>query len=270
MRAPWLAAAFALSLLASAGAGPGAAPSAKAQDDSDAPDPVWRFQVGERAEYSVTFGRLRVGRSVLEVEAVDTIGGEPAYRLAWSLRGGPFFYKIDDRQVSWLATNPLRSLRFQQILNEGRYHRNRRYEMDHDAGAYRILDFDHAVGEYRPGPESEPLPMSPLALDEVSYVFFTRLIPLELGQRYEFDRYFSPDGNPLVLEVLRREKVRVPAGTFQTIVVRPTIRTSGVFGEEGEAELYLSDDERRVVVQLKTKMKAGVTSMYLTKYDPGG
>jgi hypothetical protein len=47
--------------------------------------------------------------------------------------------------------------------------------------------------------------------------------------------------------------VTVPAGTFQTIVVQPTITNAGgLFGEGGRAEVYLTDDSARTVVMLRS------------------
>jgi len=91
-----------------------------------------------------------------------------------------------------------------------------------------------------------------------------------VGRTYRFDRYFEADGNPVLLEVLRRERVHVAAGRFDTIVVRPTIRSGGMFGEGGRAEVYMTDDDRRVIVLLKTQMKVGELNMYLKEYTPGG
>src|SRR5262249_53227428 len=67
------------------------------------------------------------------------------------------------------------------------------------------------------------------------------------------DRYFKPDKNPVVLTGLREDTVKVGAGTFTATVVRPTIKTNGLFSENGEAYVWFSDDERRLPVQLKTK-----------------
>ena len=109
--------------------------------------------------------------------------------------------------------------------------------------------------------------MPPGALDEISYLYLIRTLPLELGRTYEFDRYFEEDGNPVVVEVLRRERVRVPAGTFDTIVLRPIIQTDGLFGEDGQAEVFISDDDRRLVVQIKSRMKRGRVNMYLREFE---
>lgn len=235
---------------------------------------AWRFPVGERAEYAVTFGPVRVGRAELRVEGIDTVRAGPAYRVAFELEGGPFFYKIDDRTVSWVAPDPIRSLRFEQRLKEGDYRRHRRYTFDPGGGTYTRLDWDEEAGRLVPHPEERGVRMPEGArrhgpLDEIAYLYLARTVPLEPGRTYRFERYFEEEGNPVILEVLRRERVRVPAGRFETVVVRPVIHTDGMFGEGGRAELYLTDDDRRVIVQLKTKMKAGTMNMYLREYEPG-
>jgi len=229
----------------------------------------WPFEVGERAEYDVTFGPVRVGRGLLAVEAVDTVRGTPAYRLAFEIEGGPFFYKIDDRTVSWLATDPYRSLRFEQILKEGGYERHRRYELDHEAATSTREDWDEELGEYRPHATERDVPIPAGALDEISYLYLIRTLPLEVGRTYSFDDYFEDDGNPVVIRVLRRERVRLRAGTFETIVVQPVIQTEGIFGEGGEGEVYISDDERRLVVMIKSRKWAGELTMYLRDFDSG-
>jgi hypothetical protein len=63
--------------------------------------------------------------------------------------------------------------------------------------------------------------------------------------------------------------VKVPAGTFATIVLQPVIKTKGLFGEGGEAELYFSDDAKRMLVMLNTKLSIGSLKLQLEKYEAG-
>ena len=94
--------------------------------------------------------------------------------------------------------------------------------------------------------------------------------PLEVGATYEFNRYFKDDGNPVTVKVLRREKVTVPAGTFNTVVVQPIIRTGGLFGEGGEAEVYFTDDWRRILVKMTSKVPViGRLGLRLVSYESG-
>lgn len=258
------------------GASPGHRTGPARGPDGPAARGEWRFPVGERAVYDVTvqLGRFRspraVGEAALAVEDTGRVEGVLAYRTALEIEGGiPWVYRIDDRQVSWIAPDPIRSLRFEERLRQGDYRRDRRYRLDQRAGTYTRYDLDGSSGEYRPVKGEEDVPMPENALDEVSFLYFTRTLPLEVGETYRFRRFFEEDGNPVVLEVLRRERIRVPAGRFSTVVVRPTIRASGLFSREGEAEVYLSDDPRRVIVQIRSSMAAGRINLHLKEYRPG-
>ena len=228
---------------------------------------IWPFEIGEASEYAVLFGPVNFGRMHLRVEAQDTIRGTPAYRLSMEMKGSIPFYRMDDRTVSWLAPDPYRSLRFEEDLRQGGYRRQRRWELDHEALAATRHDWNEEAEAYLPHRRQRDLPMPPGALDEISYLYLIRTLPLEIGRTYEFDRYFEEDGNPVVVEVLRRERVRVPAGTFNTIVLRPIIQTDGLFGEEGQAEVFISDDDRRLIVQIKSRMKRGRVNMYLRDFE---
>jgi hypothetical protein len=216
--------------------------------------PVSRpFVPGERLSYDVYFGAIKVGTGSMEVRGIDTVRGRPAYHTAFSLNGGIPFYKVDDVFESWFATDDLASLRFNQDQNEGTKERQHRYEIYPERRTYDDLSDQE--------PE-QPSVADPL--DDGSFVYFVRTVPLEVGRTYEFQRYFKPDRNPVTIRVERRERVKVPAGTFDAIVIQPVIKTKGVFSESGHAELWISDDDRRVILQMKSQLSFGSLDLYLT------
>ncbi|WP_420633847.1 DUF3108 domain-containing protein [Candidatus Palauibacter sp.] len=262
------AACVAILAVAVANAGSLVGQTERTVDDSSFPE-TWPFQVGEEAEYAVLFGRIQFGRMTLRVEAQDTIRGTPTHRLSMEIEGRIPLYRLDDRTVSWIASDPYRSLRFEEVLRQGSYRRHRRWELDHETLTATREDWDEEAEAYRPHRRQRDLPMPPGALDEISYLFLIRKLDFEIGRTYEFNRYFEEDGNPVVVEVLRRERVRVPAGTFETIVVRPIIQTDGLFGEDGQAEVFISDDDRRLIVQIKSRMLRGAVNMYLRESTSG-
>jgi len=90
-----------------------------------------------------------------------------------------------------------------------------------------------------------------------------RTLRMNPGETLSFPRYFRVDANPVTIQVLRRETITVPAGTFNTVVVRPIIRTSGIFSEGGQAELWFTDDTAHTLVQMKAKLSFGSLSLYL-------
>jgi len=47
-------------------------------------------------------------------------------------------------------------------------------------------------------------------------------------------------------------------------VIQPVIKTKGVFSESGHAELWISDDDKRVILQMKSQLSFGSLDLYLT------
>jgi hypothetical protein len=217
------------------------------------------FGPGEYLEYNVKLGWFSVGGGYLAVVGMDTVRGHPTYHVMMGIEGGLPLARVEDRFESWIDVEDLKSHRFVQDVHEVRYQRFRQFEFFPGEMRFERADNDEA-GEL---PTAEPL-------DDLSFVYYVRTLPLEVGETYTLDRYFKDTGNPVVIQVLRKERVEVPAGTFNTIVVRPIIKTRGLFSEGGEAEVYFSDDERRLVVRLESKVPVvGHFSLHLRSIEEG-
>lgn len=220
--------------------------------------PTVPFGVGERMEYEVRFGPIKVGNGHMEVVALESIRGRDAWHTAFWVQGGTFFYKVNDVYESWIDTASFASLRFVQQLEEGTSEKERRYDIYPDREIYYEM-------HKNPPREHKSVPKP---LDDGSFLYFIRTIPLTVGQTYDFHRYFRPDRNPVRIKVLRKERVTVPAGTFNAIVVQPVIKTTGIFSENGHALIWLSDDDRKIMLQLKSKVSFGSLNLFLKSYVP--
>jgi len=226
----------------------GSAGALRAQTAPDSsPRMLDRIPVGETLIYDARFGILTLGKGVMHVAGIDTVRGEPALHVMFRLRAGSFFYRLDDRMDSWVGLEDFASRRFIQDFHEGDSDRYTSYEIFPDSGYYTQTGIDSIMAT------------SVAPLDDAAFFYFVRTVELEDGQRYEFDRYFRPDRNPVVLEVLGRDTLDLPAGRFPTIVVQPTIQGRGILEEAKEPRMWLSDDERRIMVQLKLKFASIAT-----------
>ncbi|HEX6371682.1 MAG TPA: DUF3108 domain-containing protein [Longimicrobium sp.] len=217
------------------------------------------FAPGEHATYEVKLGFLPAGSGSLSVAGVETVQGEQTFHTVMTLRGGNAVYRLNNRYESWIDTDGLFSRRFHQNVHEGRYRRTRTYDFNPEQRTFRREN--RQTGTL---PTSEPL-------DDLSFLYFARTLPLEVGATYTLPRYFKADGNPVVIQVLRRETIRVPAGRFRAIVVRPVIQTDGMFSRGGRAEVYFSDDQHRIPVFIRTEagwLPASIT-MRLRSFRPG-
>jgi hypothetical protein len=216
------------------------------------------FGVGELAEYQVRLGSLSVGSGSMEILGVSQVNGGQTYHARMRLSGGLPMARVNNTFESWIDVNGLFSRRFKQNQHEITFRRNRTYDFFPERRTYRREN-----GETGTIPSNRPL-------DDVSFLYFVRTLPLRPGDVYEIPRYFKEDGNPVVIRVLRRETVTVPAGTFNTVVVQPIIKTDGLFGEGGQAEVYFSDDSRRLLVQMRSRVPLiGSLNLHLRSFRAG-
>jgi Protein of unknown function (DUF3108) len=211
--------------------------------------------VGERLVYDVKFSAVKVGSGFMEAVGYESVRGVNALHVRFVVRGGTFFYKVNDVLESWIDTTHFTSLRHKQDLSEGSRDRERNFEFFPERRTF-ALD----------GKAEEPGVSNPL--DEGSFLYFVRRVPLEVGQTYEFSRYFRPDRNPVRIIVLRKERIRVPSGEYNTIVIQPIIKAKGLFSEGGKAQVWLTDDSARVMVQMKSSLPIGSLNLYLREYRP--
>ena len=225
-------------------------------DSMAAPTP---FGPGEHLVYGVKVGIFNAGQGHLTVEAVNFVRGRPTYRAVMGMDARFTFYRIDDTYTSWFDLYTLQSWRFIRDYR-GTYTSKRHYEFYPERDLWDREDND----EFGPMTTDSPL-------DDIAFIYYLRTLPLNVGDRYEIPQYFKDDGNPIVVEVLRKDKKKTDAGEFNTIVVKPTFQSDGLFEQGGNAELHFSDDERRLLVYMWVNLPRvpGGISLHLNEIHEG-
>lgn len=236
-------------------------PRATTQTDSTATAPVivstgsMPFGAGERMEYVVKWGKINPGRGSMEIVGIEDVRGRSAVHTRFQLKGRALFFSANYLLESWVDQATFTSLRFSQDNDDDTTEKDRVYEIFPERQTYRVNN-------------GEELPSVSDPLDEGALLYFVRTMDLEVGQTYELNRYFRPDRNPVIVKVLRKETIKVPAGTYNTIVIQPIIKSRGIFSEGGQAQIFLSDDKERVMVQMRVRLKANINiSLQLTRHQ---
>ncbi|HQR16757.1 MAG TPA: DUF3108 domain-containing protein [Gemmatimonadales bacterium] len=222
-----------------------------------APMPNYPFAVGERLTFSAKLGIITLGEGHVEVARIDTIRGVDAFVFRFTLEGGVPLYSLDDTLESWTGVQDLLSRRFVQRQFEGGKYRFRTYEIFPDSGVY------HELIKKKSGQTSS------FPIDDAGFLYFVRVTPLEVGKTYSFDRYFKKELNPVVLKVHKREQMELPDGTkVQCLVVQPIVGEKGsLFSRQSDTRVWLTDDERRIPVQIRIRFPFGVITMRLKAMD---
>jgi hypothetical protein len=217
-----------------------------------APAPAYPFGVGETLTYSAKLGMLTLGSGTLEVAGIESLRGEETFRFRFRLQGRTVFFSLDDVLESWVGTKDFASRRFLQNFVENDKTRRKLYEIYPDSGFFRESG--------RPSPEPSP----PDPLDDAAFFYFVRITPLEVGKKYSFDRYFKKKMNPVNIEVTKREKMELPDGTeIDCLVLHPVIETKGMFSKRSDTRIWLTDDVRRLPVQIRSKFNFGTITLRL-------
>ena len=215
---------------------------------------------GEHLVYQVKVGIFNAGEGHMTVEALDSIRGHQTYRAVMGIKGGLPGLRVDDSYTTWIDVQTLQSWRYIREIDEPFYESYRHYEFYPDRRVWHRTDND----------ESGPLASS-LPLDDIAFIYFIRRLPLEVGKTYSFSRYFKEDGNPVVIQVLRQDEYETEGVRYSTIVVKPIVQTDGLFGQGGEAELHFTDDDRRILVYMKSNIPLfpGSLTLHLKSIQEG-
>jgi hypothetical protein len=222
------------------------------QDGQPVQPTPYPFAVGETLTYSAKLGLLTLGSGTLQVAALDSIRGAETFRFRFRLQGRTVFYSLDDVLESWVGTHDFNSRRFVQDFVENDKPIHRYFEIYPDSGFFRERGRDQV----------QPSPPDPL--DDTAFFYFVRITPLEVGKKYVFQRYFRKEKNPVTIEVVKRERMELPGGKeVDCLVLHPVIDTKGMFSKRSDTRIWLTDDARRLPVQIRSKFPFGTITLRL-------
>lgn len=227
------------------------------------PNPDLGYKIGENLEFKIYFEFIRGGSSQMTVDST-TVDGKPCFHFvstAKSTRTVDTFYKVRDRVESWQDINGGFSRRYAKRLREGRYKSDRQVEyLPTDSTAVLFRTKDAAP---------ETLSVRGKVFDVLSAFYESRTRPLEVGKSisvelHDIDKYYT-----LEVSVLRQETIKVPAGKFDCFVIEPRLKSEGLFRRKGSMLVWITADENRIPVMMRSKLYFGRVWAKLSNYQLG-
>ena len=212
------------------------------------------FRPGEKLTFSVRYGPIRAGEATIELPEITVLDGDSCFHVLTTASSNDFFstfFHVRDRVESFMSIEDLRPLRFEKHLREGGYAADQIVRFDHDA-LLAVYNGEH-IYDILPGSH-----------DILSAFFAVRARELAPGVSFDLECHADRKNYPLKTTVHRRERVSVPAGEFDCLVVEPVLRTPGLFKHEGTLTIWLSDDPQRIPVQMRSSLPIGAISVVLT------
>jgi len=221
--------------------------------------PQSAFDVGERLVFDVGYAFVTAGEAVMSIPSIDTIQGRPAYHIVFTVNSTPtfsMFYKVEDRYETFLDKEGMFPWKFVQRIREGGYSRDFSAEFDPIANVARV--------------EDKVYPIPPYVHDVVSAFYFARTLDyskMRVGQKTIVENFYKDTTYPLAIKFIGHQRISVDAGKFDCLVVEPLIKEGGLFKSEGRVIIWLTNDERRIPVQVSTKVIIGSIDAELREYS---
>jgi hypothetical protein len=189
------------------------------------------------------FRWVHAGKATLELLPTDDPAQWKIRSLAWCNKFFQTFYPVRDTVFSIIDKRGIYPLRFEKRLHEGSYHARISAEYDQRRNTIVTQDTSFAI--------------EPFTHDVLSAFYYIRTRPLKVGDTFELAAVSGKKKYGLKVFCHGRETVKVPAGTFKTLIVEPVLKDDGLFKAKGKLIIWVTDDERRMPVKMQSKIPVG-------------
>ncbi len=223
------------------------------------------FSPGEKLTYMISWSKIiDAGIATMEVKSGKTADGRPTFELVSSTHSVGVveaFYPVRDTVESIVDAEGLYSLEFH--LKESHGGRKREREMLFDQAASKVTE---SVNRGQPETFSVP----PGVQDALSSLYYVRTrTDFVIGKAIVIDVHDGGKNWSVEVQILGREKIKTPAGEFDTIKVKTYPKYEGVFTHKGEIYIWFTDDNRKIPVLMKSMISIGSIVATLTEMQGG-
>ena len=212
------------------------------------------FRPGERLVFELKWAFVPAGEAVLEVLPIEKLNGKDSYRFVLTANSNAFvdtFYKVRDRIDAYVDLDLNGSLFYRKKQREGSTKRDVTVLFNQKT----LMATRQQVGK-----EKRQIKIVPGTFDPLAVFYFARTLDISVGMQIKKP---VSDGKKVVIgkaDVVRREKITVPAGTFDTFLLEPELEEiRGVFEKSKNAKLqiWVSADKHQLPVKIESQVAVG-------------
>lgn len=219
------------------------------------------FKVGEHLTYALKWGVIAAGTAVMEVAEHQTLAGRPVVKLVHTARSNEFisvFYPVNNRVESLLDEEAGYPHHLLFKRREGR--RKNDIEVVFDQTAHRATVTKDG--------STETMEVPPGVQDTLSVIYFARtLSTLAVGSSTIIHVNHDKKNYRLELRIEGTDRLKGPLGEFDTIRILAIMPFKGLFLNEGNIRVWVTNDAARIPVLMKAKVLIGSVTATLTKVE---
>lgn len=226
------------------------------------------FRVGEKVVHEVHYFNISAGTLAIEVKPFAQVNSKKNYHFKIGINTSRWYsgiYSVDDKVSVLMDFETLVPSVFQLHVRETGQLKEARMLFDGNRATY----WEKKITDKR-GVEEEKKDWDILDYSQnmFSAIYYMRVFDWKLGEEVAFR--VADDGENLIFrgKAIRKEKISTDAGEFDTIVVQPQVELKGKFKPVGDIFIWLSDDDRKFILKIESKVKIGTLVSEVIELKP--
>ncbi len=226
--------------------------------------------LGEKLTFKIRYGFIRAGTAVMSILEETEMSGYNTLHIqttANSASGFNWIYKVEDVVSTYVRIPDFYPVRFEKKLREGSYFADQFadfYPQDSLAVVENIRYDDDMKVKRR---EMKSVKAPPFIHDVLSAFYVVRTMDLKVGEPVYITTIEKYKVYDLKIIVHKKETVKVEAGKFRCIVIEPVLKEEGIFKNKGKLKIWLTDDDLKIPVQMKTEVVVGSITTELMRIE---
>lgn len=209
------------------------------------------FNEGEELIYEISWFGISAGTGRLHVKDKVIKEGREVYHIAYYANSSELFskfYKVDDMAETFMDVAGFFPWSFRLKVREGRNKRD----------VETIFDqIGHTAKFTKDKDEPKIVSVPSSVQDAFSSLYYLRTKNLKVGEKVVIDVFEDKKNWQVEVHVIKKERIKIYSGEIDTVLVKPLLKFEGIFKRKGDLYIWLTDDERKIPVQVKTKIVIG-------------
>lgn len=225
------------------------------------------FREGEEVVYSASYFGVEAGQVTIGIKPFVQVNGKKSYHLSFRARSSSVFsvfYNVDDYAESFLDYEELIPYSYSIKARETKQIRDVKTYFDWKTMKAKMWDKKIKKGK-PPEEKNETWDLLPFSQNVFSVAFYVRTFDLRVGK--EIAVRVAHEGKNIIMKgkVIRQEKLKTAAGEFDTVVIKPQFEIQGVFKPVGDIFIWFTNDDRKQIVRIESKIKIGTVVVAAVK-----
>ena len=224
------------------------------------------FGPAEVLTYDCELMGLTVGKGQVMVGSATTVGSQTVWPIMGLAKTDPLFliYPMKDKFVTWYSPQTRRSIG--NDLNAEEKGKRRHEKARFDAAGTKASVTREKEGAAK---EEDSYDTEPGAQDILAAFFSIRELPLKVGDKIEQPIFTGRKSFTLRATVDGKQQTTVPAGTFDTVLLKVQVQFSAKLESKRDILVYVTDDERHIPLKIDAEFMLGAAALNLTSYQRG-